>query len=150
MLKFCPKCGATLKEGAVFCPKCGQRIVINPENEPNIDVYSRKNQQTSYTPQSGLGTQSSSTANSNYSYQPVAVEGSSKRRTAFPVILFVLALLILAGAGFAYFRFIRPEMRYNKAKNLISESRYDEALEILSELGDYKDSDYLINSLYTG
>lgn len=36
-LKFCPKCGAELKNGQMFCPKCGNKIDFDKLNDINDD-----------------------------------------------------------------------------------------------------------------
>lgn len=36
-MKFCPKCGAKLQEGAKFCPECGQKL-INELPETSNDI----------------------------------------------------------------------------------------------------------------
>ena len=36
----CPKCGESIKDGAVYCDHCGEEILIVPDFELDIDFAS--------------------------------------------------------------------------------------------------------------
>ena len=70
--------------------------------------------------------------------------GSSKIIFAMLAVIIVLSGLI---GNIVYRTIIRPNNLYNKALELIETQQYDQAIEILEELGDYKESAELINDV---
>ena len=70
--------------------------------------------------------------------------GSSKIIFAMLAVIVVLSGLI---GNIVYRTIIRPNNLYNKALELIETQQYDQAIEILEELGDYKESAELINDV---
>lgn len=66
-----------------------------------------------------------------------------RRKIAKKVLIPILAagILVLAGAGFLLYNFVLvPYNQYSSANQCIQEKKYDEAIKIYTELGDYKDS----------
>ena len=59
----------------------------------------------------------------------------------------IIMLAILVG-NIVYRTMIRPNNLYNEALELVEARQYDQAIEMLKELGDYKDSAELINDIY--
>lgn len=74
-------------------------------------------------------------------------EKSKKKRVA--IISFVSGLIVLFIMYLIYINVIVPSNRYNQAMNCLETEKYDEAIMIFKELGDYKDSsDHLLISTY--
>ena len=68
-----------------------------------------------------------------------------KKRNHFRMALINIGVVILIiGPNLFYNLVISPSINYEKAENLISKGRYEEAIDIFQELDGYKDSEELI------
>lgn len=55
--------------------------------------------------------------------------------------MFAAAILVLGGVGFLLYNFVFvPYKQYSSAEECVQEKKYDEAIKIYTELGDYKES----------
>ena len=60
-------------------------------------------------------------------------------------ILAVILVLVIAAVAITFFTVIKPTMKYNEAVDLMHSKKYEDAIEIFSELDGYKDSETKIN-----
>ncbi len=60
-------------------------------------------------------------------------------------ILAVALVLVIAAVAITFFTVIKPTMKYNEAVDLMHSKKYEDAIEIFSELDGYKDSETKIN-----
>lgn len=69
-----------------------------------------------------------------------------------PVIITLIIIVILVGVflGFSFYQKECYLKKYNNAKTLIEEHKYDSALSLLDDLHEYKDSDKLIEKAENG
>ena len=69
----------------------------------------------------------------------VGGEKKSKKKIIIPIAI-AASLLLIVGAGLVSWFYLIPQMKYNKAVDLINDKQYDEGLAILQELGDFSDA----------
>ena len=79
----------------------------------------------------------------------IAKQAMLRKRRTKKIIATVAAAAVVVIAGIVvYNTVIQPSLKYKEAKGLIEETKYDEAIKILTELGDYSDAEKLINESY--
>ena len=64
------------------------------------------------------------------------------------VIIAVLTIVIITGAGLIYTNLIEPRNKYSTALELIDDGLYDDSISILSSIEGYKDSEEIIKMAY--
>lgn len=84
MVKFCPSCGAEVKDDAKFCPECGNALSVKPT--PNVEPVKKTQPKTSKT--SSLG--KDLTPEQRKSFKIVGIIG---------IIVIVVIILALAFGG---------------------------------------------------
>lgn len=118
---FCPKCGNRLADVARFCVKCGNPVPVIPTAP-------------AHTP------------------APASVEvkeAPKKKKKTGLIIGILAAVLVVLGivAAVVVMPMIQRQNTYDQALALMEEGEADDALELLEELGDYKDCADLIELL---
>ncbi len=72
-----------------------------------------------------------------------------KKRVFIVALSILLVVCIGVGGFFGYKNILNPLIKYNKAKSLLTEEKYEEAIDIFKGLKSYKDSkDLLLHSRY--
>ncbi len=72
----------------------------------------------------------------------IEVVAENKRKSKNPIVIgaTVVVLIIIGVIVTIILSMFSPSAKYNKANNLIGDGKYDEAIAIYQELGDYEDS----------
>lgn len=144
----CPKCGEEIPEDALLCPKCGASIdkmsIQNEESNINNVDTSEESPNVIKEDNNVL----------EQSLVPTQVEGRTKeapgpKKNLKKKVIIGGVVAVAVVAGIAYYA--TADMRaFNKANNLMLEKEYDQAIEIYTEIKDYKNSEDLITSCYLG
>lgn len=108
---FCPTCGATLSGNGRFCPSCGANLAVTPQTNSSIDEFNRN------------------------------LEDQKKKKKKFltiglPAIAAAAVLVIVLASIF----FFIPNSKYNEAISLYNAGEYAAAMELFTELGNFRDS----------
>lgn len=96
---FCVKCGSPLAEDARFCSKCGATAGGRTEKDKTAVQQSSPVFQTPVQP---------------IIQMPVSVAMSSPQRREGKVVLWLLAVILIAGGYFVYQRYLKPEVRIER------------------------------------
>lgn len=127
---ICGKCGEKVRSAAKFCPYCGAEISEFAGKFDEADgLFVVKEPSIKEIPRTSTI--------------------FSKRR--FPVVSSAAAAFLIIAAAVIYFAAVRavPTIRYKNAEKFYSESNYDAAEEIFSELGDFGRSEsYVLKCRY--
>lgn len=123
-LNFCPQCGTKLQSGDAFCPSCGSRLVVEPP-QPIANLYDAPSQRTRpLAPEAEMKIEALADRDfvtvpptQPLPAEPIEEEGGpqpslvrSNKTNAFPKILVVGLVVLLAGAGGWYWwKNIAPE-----------------------------------------
>lgn len=136
----CPFCNKEIESDAAFCEHCGQIITTSDSNHSEADTYwnkennKRKKLEEEYQKQ-------------EEQFELLQKYRTKKRRN---IIISIVAVLIVLTSVTCFVLYGIPNIQYNKAKDLLNNENYNEALALFSGLGDYKDSEEHIVKCQTG
>lgn len=124
----CSECGREISDKASSCPQCGCPVTGTEELVEKLAV--EKND-------------SEGNKEENNKEKIKSEENKPKERKKLSkggVIAIIVAVVVIAVAAIAYYVLTTDSRNYNSAKELFEEEKFQEALEIFAELGDYEDS----------
>ena len=150
----CKKCGKEIDSEYQLCPFCGESVNAEPAEptelvEEAVDELKSVEEEQIHELKSVEEEQIHEVEESPKEEQ-ISEDTSSKKKlygkkkTIIIVSSIVLAIALVIGGFFVYKKVIKPERDYTAAKMLMDDNKYDKAQEILTKLGDYKDSSDLI------
>lgn len=123
---ICPYCKKEIPDSSIFCDSCGQEIKHNSESKQEADRFWEKE-----------NIEKQKEVQRVRQEQKEAERKKKNRGRAVIVSLIVLA----AFAALIYYSVvIVPMNQYKEAQVLLQDGKYQEALSIYEELGNYKDS----------
>ncbi len=119
----CSECGREISDKASSCPHCGCPVTGKEEllekSSVEKEVSEGNNEETK--PESGKSE-------------------DKKKLSKRGIIAIIVAVVVIAAVVIAYFVLTTDSRNYNAASDLFKEEKYQEALEMFTELGDYEDS----------
>lgn len=110
----------------MFCPKCGNEV------RQDEDVCS----------------QCGAVMPLNNQVKGTTIEKSGKKIKKSLIIGIAVGIGVLVAVGLTLFAFVIPNTKYNKAVELSENGKFNEALEVFSKLGNYKNSEEMIQKMY--
>lgn len=110
----------------MFCPKCGNEV------RHDEDVCS----------------QCGAVMPLNNQVKGTTIEKSGKKIKKSLIIDIVVRIGVLVTVGLTLLAFVIPNIKYNKAVELSENGKFNEALEAFSRLGNYKNSEEMIQKMY--
>lgn len=111
-IQKCSKCGAELQEGQDFCPKCGFKAGAVYESDDKIKQFNEESKK----------------------------KKAKKKKKAIIITVIVFAVLAIGAVG-SYFFYFEPNSRYESAKKLYDDGKYEEAIAAFENLDGFKDSE---------
>ena len=157
---FCRKCGASLVDGSRFCDKCGTEVYVeysvqqhssNPHTIENISsgplsshIKISQVQATSPTTHNANEVISTQIADASTTKSDT-VANEVKITTKFGRNVKIIAAVLAVAIVLASILFGIPYTKYQKAKNLLEEGKYDQAIAEFSALGAFYDSSEMVN-----
>lgn len=136
----CPFCNKEIESNSAFCEHCGQIITTSDSKLGEADVYwnkensKRKKLEEEYQKQ-------------EKQFELLQKYRIKKRRN---IIISIVAVLVLLTSVTYFVLYVIPSIRYNKAKDLLNNENYNEALALFSKLDDYEDSQIYIKQCEDG
>ena len=125
----CSECGREISDKAGSCPHCGCPVAGTEElvEKSAMEKDASEGKEEEIKPEET---------------KPEEVKPKEKKKLSKGVILaIIVAVAVLAIAAIAYYVLTADSRNYNSAKELFNEEKFQEALEIFTELGDYEDSE---------
>lgn len=124
----CSECGREISDKASSCPHCGCPVVGTEElvEKPAVKKDDSEGNEEE-TKQEEIKSEES---------KPKVKKKLSKGG----IIAIIVAVVVIAVAAIAYFVLTTDSRNYNSAQELFKEEKFQEALEMFTELGDYEDS----------
>ncbi len=124
----CSECGREISDKASSCPHCGCPVVGTEElvEKPAVKKDDSEGNEEE-TKQEEIKSEES---------KPKVKKKLSKGG----IIAIIVAVVVIAVAAIAYFVLNTDSRNYNSAQELFKEEKFQEALEMFTELGDYEDS----------
>ena len=119
----CSECGKEISDRARSCPHCGCPVEGTEELVDKIVVEKEAPEEKTEETKSG-------------EIKPKEKKKLSKKG----IIAIIVAIVVIAAAVIAYYVLTTDSRNYNSAKELFKEEKFQEALEMFTELGDYEDS----------
>lgn len=124
----CSECGREISDKANSCPHCGCPVAGSEELVDKSVVE----KETSVDKREELKPETNKSAES----KPKEKKKLSKKG----IIVIIVAAVVIVAAVIAYYVLTTDSRNYNSAKELFEEEKFQEALEMFTELGDYEDS----------
>ena len=111
----CPECGKEVSDKAGVCPNCG--FPIEKKDEKDVNEMADNSEE---------------------------ITDKEKKTSKKGLFLFVSVIILAALGGIVYYASTADVRDYEKANELYVDKKYEEALAIYSELGEYEDSQKLV------
>lgn len=111
----CPECGKEISDKAGVCPNCG--CPIDNMDEKNVNETEENSE---------------------------GITDKGKKSSKKGLIIFVSVIMLAVLGGIVYYASTADARDYKKANELYADKKYEEALAIYSELGEYEDSQKLV------
>ena len=128
----CSECGREISDKASSCPHCGCPVA---GTEELVDKSVIK-EETSDERREELKPE----VNKSVESQPKEKKKLSKKG----IIVIIVAAVVIVAAAIVYYVLTTDSRNYNSAKELFKEEKFQEALEMFTELGDYEDSSEMV------
>lgn len=119
----CSECGREISDKASSCPHCGCPVTGKEEllEKPSVEKEVSEGNNEETKPESGKSE-------------------DKKKLSKGGIIAIIVAVVVIVAVVIAYFVLTTDSRNYNAASDLFKEEKYQEALEMFTELGDYEDS----------
>lgn len=126
-MKKCPECNELNDDSAQYCENCGYPILKDEKNSKDMMESENQNNANDY-------------AIDNDSIDQVEIANNSKKRISTPVLFGCIAGVVFL-CIVAIFIYMTSDLRkYQVANRYAKDAEYEKALELYTELEDYKDS----------
>lgn len=125
MLK-CPECGKEVSSAASTCPHCG--YPLKQKTDDNI-------------------VKNDDDGSNNSKPEKIAKTSNNKKKLTIGIIAILIVLVLAVAGGFivpqivANYKEKQQEDKYNQAGELVIEGKYNDAIELYTQLGKFKDSE---------
>ncbi|MCX6054879.1 MAG: hypothetical protein NTZ74_08205 [Chloroflexi bacterium] len=134
----CINCGFENPESNKFCGNCGKKILLK-SNKRKVEYIAEFQQETSKNVEKSDSSSHSQTSDIAKIKPGIGTNNNNGKRIKFVIV--VLILLFILSVGIFLGKYYIP---YNKAQKYISSAQYELAINELSRLGEYRDSQNLI------
>ena len=124
----CSECGREISDKASSCPHCGCPVAGTEELVDKAVVEKEDSEEEKEELQ--LETTKSEETTSK----------EKKKISKKGIIVIIVAAVVIVASAIAYYVLTTDSRNYNSAKELFKEEKFQEALEMFNELGDYEDS----------
>lgn len=122
---YCASCGKEIDEGTSYCPDCGHEMGTDPTDSSSSSVSRDVSKDVS---------EESSSVDDGADYDIVmSIEDALRRRTAFRLVMDVIALLVTAGfwGGWLIMEFIQHHYKLKKGETKPFEEGDEKSFNIL-------------------
>lgn len=129
----CSECGREISDKASSCPHCGCPVAGIEElvDKSVSEKEASEEKRDELKPET------------NKSAEPKPRK--KKKLSKKGIIVIIVAAVVIVAAAIAYYVLTMDSRNYNSAKKLFEEEKFQESLEMFTELGDYEDSAEMVD-----